>query len=776
MFKVLLACLLMSVPGLYAMELDQVKLDNRFLTAAQQNDLGKVLLYLNQGAQVNAVDQQGLHAWDYALSFGIDGEALRDLLVRRNSISAPPLEAVEQPAQQTQLQAFQSPIGLGATVQPVAIIPNFQEEQTQVSISPQPSELIAHAPSAQVVAASTAHASQESSAGWSSWLGVKLYNGLATVARGGKKALRAAAKGARQYNSTLEFRKKIAEPDSYSPLVARVENSKTISDQEKQLIERRKIGVQQALQAFVGDALKITEQDIISMGACFSGGGVRAALETLGWLRGAEKIGFLALVQYAAGLSGSTWALNPWIASGLTLDQYIAQHTPRLTRPLTDYVKSMTRQELEEIFIVLGRRIYNRQSVGPVDLFGILLTKLFLQGLVDNPYSCTLSSLASSLGDGRYPFIISTAALQDTQGKSVCEFTPCAIESNSTRIPTWAFGRVFKDGESQIVQPRNLFEGEKVLANALIDLAGAYSDSIKQNKGSLKSGISELAQSEGGMYHGRELPLGYFMGMWGSAFAVDMRSVLQEFQRRLTGDDLSDESLDESVDAMHSTVIRLVTERCARFLGAAPEMLNNLEDSLKNEHFGAATIANFASHVSADAKETLSFIDGGFYMIDNNRLNIAIMPLLHRRLNLITICDSSWELEGAPSLRAAEALARQLNLPFPKINYEGVDKRIATMFVDEDNLDTPVIVYMPGIANSGYHPTFDPTTAPFTGTTNFTYTQEQSEQLMGLLDYNVLESREVLRKAVIKAIERKRDKEKHWVMRAASKTWSALFS
>ena len=131
-------------------------------------------------------------------------------------------------------------------------------------------------------------------------------------------------------------------------------------------------------------------------------------------------------------------------------------------------------------------------------------------------------------------------------------------------------------------------------------------------------------------------------------------------------------------------------------------------------------------------------IDGGFgYSPEGHRLNIAIMPLLMRQTNLIIICDSSMELKGAPSLRAAEELARHKRLKFPRINYDAIDTTHASMHVDENDLDCPIIVYMPCIRNLAYDAAFDPTTAPFADTFNFVYKPEEAKQLMGLIEFNV---------------------------------------
>ena len=68
------------------------------------------------------------------------------------------------------------------------------------------------------------------------------------------------------------------------------------------------------------------------------------------------------------------------------------------------------------------------------------------------------------------------------------------------------------------------------------------------------------------------------------------------------------------------------------------------------------------------------------------------------------------------------------------------------------------VLYMPGIAHPGFNSAFDPQTAPWADTTNFTYTPEQSTQLMDLISHTVkdAETVEVIKRTIRLAIERKR--------------------
>ena len=82
---------------------------------------------------------------------------------------------------------------------------------------------------------------------------------------------------------------------------------------------------------------------------------------------------------------------------------------------------------------------------------------------------------------------------------------------------------------------------------------------------------------------------------------------------------------------------------------------------------------------------------------------------------------------------------------------------------------------MPGIAHPGFNSAFDPQTAPWTDTTNFTYTPEQSTQLMDLISHTVknAETVEVIKRTIRLAIERKKERaaQKATVLGRLSSWW-----
>lgn len=612
------------------------------------------------------------------------------------------------------------------------------------------------------------------------WAGGQAMSAAQATAEYGMSAAQslynAATCSQQHYSSSFEMRRQMAQPDAHSYQPASV-HPIPLSPEQEYVAGRRSLN-KTALEQFTGQPIE--ERYVPTIGFCFSGGGYRAMLETLGWLSGAQKIGLLDAGSYMTGLSGSTWALNPWVASGLSLQDYKNQLLLRLEPTLSDHVKTMTDNDIKEVLIAFGRKYYQNQSIGIVDLFGVLLAHLLLHRVVEKPYSYQLSQV--KLNDKMHPFPISTAVVGGAQTAPVrqtVEFSPSSVGSYDLKafIPTWSFARVFDKGENKPITPADLFAPEKAAAALLKPALGAQRGEAaeKMVTGAMEiytavqkfragKTTEEIPQHEEPFY-GTELSLGFIMATCGSAFAVDMYNAIMELNARLTPEGVCP----KDVQSLHN-VILVVKDIMATYLlsvgpalsAITPEVIQNrVAGYTRDDHYAAAFVPNFMYNLPNNPlanPKVIGIVDGGFSLIDHDRLNIAIMPLLRRDVNVITICDAGWDLKGAPSLRAAEHAAHTLGLKFPKIDYTDVDKKIVSMFVDENNLDAPIIVYMPGIQNPDYG-TFDPEAEKFTGTFNFEYRDVQAMDLMGLLEHSVAQTaKDTLREACRLAIERKKKK------------------
>jgi len=172
------------------------------------------------------------------------------------------------------------------------------------------------------------------------------------------------------YEESLKARFTIERPGKYSSTEAQVVTTLDESDYTAQRITHTE------------EVLKNLFPDINALprvGFCGSGGGIRAMYETLGSLSALEQLGLLDTIIYASGLSGSTWALNPWVASQKSVKEYTKDLMPTLTLTLADHVKNMTSEELYDLLVVLGRTYYNKRELSFIDMYGALTSHLFFK-------------------------------------------------------------------------------------------------------------------------------------------------------------------------------------------------------------------------------------------------------------------------------------------------------------------------------------------------------------------------------------------------------------
>ena len=131
-----------------------------------------------------------------------------------------------------------------------------------------------------------------------------------------------------------QLRSEIISPDRHSAHTAQV--TTTLPEGEQMVLKSRAAQVRSALESFLGEPVE--EQFVPSIGLACSGGGVRALLETVGWLSGAQASGLYDCLTHMSGLSGSTWALNTYLASGMSMADYKEYLQQRLAISMTDHI------------------------------------------------------------------------------------------------------------------------------------------------------------------------------------------------------------------------------------------------------------------------------------------------------------------------------------------------------------------------------------------------------------------------------------------------------
>lgn len=184
-----------------------------------------------------------------------------------------------------------------------------------------------------------------------------------------------------------------------------------------------------------------------------SGGGYRAMLYCVGALKGLQRSGILDLTTYLVGLSGSTWAIGTWLSSGLSLNAFHDWLVDNIGYQLNDLD--------DEDFTLMGEVVLTKycvgQPVGFVDLYGSFIANDLFDSFSNDKNMVHLSDQASKVTSGQLPLPIYTAISgQDSNAEQLWyEFTPYEVGASwlHAYVPTWAFGRRFKNGASVTNSP-----------------------------------------------------------------------------------------------------------------------------------------------------------------------------------------------------------------------------------------------------------------------------------------------------------------------------------
>lgn len=471
--------------------------------------------------------------------------------------------------------------------------------------------------------------------------------------------------------------------------VASVRIGSPICPEELAFRDRRFAIVKAAQERFLG--MELEDDDVLEITFSGGGGGVRAKAYLLGACVGASKSGILDTIMCMSALSGSTWFVAPWISSGLPIDQYRG----RAIEDICDGVEVRDFDDLGPMVDAFWVKFAYSQHLNIVDVYGGLLGNNLLRGFGKDQHMVYLSDQQEHLAEGLFPLPVYTAVLGEWGMPNYWfEFTPFEIGSRwlGAYVPSWAFGRTFKNGESRSSAP--------------------------------------------------EVSLGFLMGIFGSAFAASF-----------------EEAYEQAISKM----------KLPKFLQGVPgaqkifEALKNFVGSFAlNSDLGELRIAwgqvfNYVHTIKECAYhdyEDLKLVDAG---IDFNNPIFATYrkPPSGGAPDIIFVIDSGRSV-GFDGLKVAKQYARRMNMVFPEIDRSGETKQALTIFGNEFDPDTPLILYMPRVVDPNllmqymHDPelfryvnrlkNFDIEKAVsfgFAHTFNFEYTKVQAELVADLAEFNV---------------------------------------
>ncbi len=481
------------------------------------------------------------------------------------------------------------------------------------------------------------------------------------------------------YNKTKKLQRSYAMHDTHMTHEARVRTDSGLAEEEIRFCAQRLPSIKSHLASLF--EMEIPDEKVPVIGICCSGGSFRAMYATLGFLRAAKEIGCLDATTYLSVLSGSSWAAFPWILGGKDIASF---HESAINKPPQGLW--LPTKDVSRAFSNLAAQKYLfSQQVSLVDWYGTLLADRLLKPLGPDRFNVTLSTLAQKDDLALYPLVIGTAAYANPNHEyHPIEFTPFEVGSDAlgAYIPSWALGRTFRKGVALVPKP--------------------------------------------------ELPLGYFLGIFGSAFSVSVRDILEQAPRQF----------ERFKPLEDRKTYRKLQEKAK-------------DSSLANIKFATARLENFAHGIEDSPmkkQKSLALVDGSFLC------NIPIDPLLKtaRSVDILIILDNHLDAGGnARHLHLAQERALAQGYKFPPIDFEEVRTSSVSILQDKDDPTCPVVIYVPLRKHEGYAWDFNPVDEKFCSPFNFAYTPTEAKMLSGLTHYVVHAHKDEIMATIKEVIMRK---------------------
>ncbi len=455
--------------------------------------------------------------------------------------------------------------------------------------------------------------------------------------------------------------------------------------------------------------------DVPRIATCFSGGGFRAMIATLGFWQAMSDIGLVDSILYSANLSGSTWCTIPW-SLGASLENLLATYQKYAkvgvgAQTLVDLnkyiVPSIKIGQVRDKF--MSAFLWAQPLSSVRGLYGPLLAQMTLAAWDDpqlrNAHKTTMPYQSSQylyfwqamdfIKDGtNRPFPIATSLIpykgnfneistkiankQKSKNGIWMEFNPESVgfeyfdakgKLSGVWIPTFSLGRTFTTHYKDPSRWYRIFTNKTVLGHA-----------------------SEAAPAH---------TLDYWEGTWGSAFTVSPADIYRIFFNQVPPTD------DESIDKLKNS--GSISDRITGLLGSAIGMVTTVGKSVgalsnvNDVRLFPAVFNNFAKFEDSPIQaNTFTAVDAG---ID---FNLPFPPLLRksREIDLIIVGDWSAPTPADPAkeLRLAEAWAKTRGIPFPKVVTSAFYKKVydnpVTLFNEyEDGKTGPAILYVPLMDN-----------------------------------------------------------------------------
>lgn len=401
--------------------------------------------------------------------------------------------------------------------------------------------------------------------------------------------------------------------------------------------------------------LRLNKKKIPIISVCASGGGFRSMLATLGALEGLQKINLLDSIYFLSTLSGSSWAVLPWVLSGKNIIEFNKNFSLKLDKFYS--LKDLSKIDFNKLrmykkfflnFYNLSLKqkklkLKSNQEFGFVDLYGIFISLIIMDEFDLNVTDLNLYDLVKNTEQGIFPHTIFSATSQLTSNKyEWFEFTPYYLGSKY----------------------------------------------INYSLNTMDSNINVIS----------------LLGILGSSFSGSFKDILKRF---------------------------LQLPLPADFIDVIEKAKNKVESAdWGSKRIGAAYLDNFTYGFNDSPIKNLKkfpVFDGGYIS------HLPFETILNQEVksDIIFVIDNAGILPQTSVLKDTEEQLLKKGYKLPKIDYAKAKSQSLSIFHSNDK-DIPTIVYVPLKKDLSYSTSFDPQLEKFCGTTNFFYSKEQAEKLIGL--------------------------------------------
>lgn len=284
----------------------------------------------------------------------------------------------------------------------------------------------------------------------------------------------------------------------YRHTPAQVRTGSELCAQEQEIVTKRLQTNKKKLEEFL--EINLNDNQVPRIAICTSGGGYRAMIATIGALIGLEEIKLIDSILYASTLSGSTWAMASWTSTNCKLDSLknslsnnISTNRKINRLGLIPPITELT--QIKKVIKTLTTEYLFNQSLEAIDIWGALLANNLLFHL-PNRQELRLSEQHNIIKNGNKIFPIYTAIEPQEENFTYqwYEFTPYEVGSYylNCYVPTWAFGRQFKNGKSVpfATTAQHEFQPEFTLGYMLGIFGSAFEANIEEVIKIIKDGTT----------------------------------------------------------------------------------------------------------------------------------------------------------------------------------------------------------------------------------------------------------------------------------------------